>query len=81
MGELSVGRACRGFTPTETAGSVFALKAAVLDVLGEERVSEFWPAATAIDDLALFTFEQFVAAREAVIVSQTEQLIECPHRS
>ena len=76
LGELSMSRARRGFTPTETAGSVFALKAAVADVIGDQRLSDFWPVSVAIDDLALLTFERYVAARESVISNQTEQLLE-----
>jgi rsbT co-antagonist protein RsbR len=76
LDELSVSRARRGFTPTETAGSMFALKAAVLDVIGQLQVADFWPVSMAIDDLALFTFERFVAARESVISNQNEQLLE-----
>jgi len=76
LADLSVSRARRGFTPTQTAGSVFALKEAVVEVVGDEGIREFWPTSRAIDDLALFTFEQFVAARESVIVSQSEQLLE-----
>ncbi len=76
LADLSVSRARRGFTPTQTAGSVFALKEAVVEVVGDEGIREFWSTSRAIDDLALFTFEQFVAARESVIVSQSEQLLE-----
>ncbi len=76
LDELSVSRARRGFTPTETAGSVFALKGAVSDVIAQERLADFWPVSVAIDDLALFTFERYVAARESVISNQTEQLLE-----
>jgi len=76
LADLSISRARRGFTPTETAGSVFALKGAVVEVLGDDRLAEFWPLSQAIDDLALFTFERFVTARESIITNQTEQLLE-----
>ena len=75
LDELSVSRARRGFTPTDTAGSVFALKGAVLEI-GQDRIPDFWPVSVAIDDLAMFTFERFVAARESIILNQSEQLLE-----
>lgn len=76
LAELSITRARRGFSPTDTAGSVFALKDALYTVLGEERVADYLRVASALDDLGLFTFERFVAARDTVIISQTEQLLE-----
>jgi rsbT co-antagonist protein RsbR len=76
LGELSISRARRGFSPTDTAGSVFALKTALYASLGDDRLADYLELAAAIDDLGLFTFERFVSARDAVIVNQTEQLLE-----
>ena len=39
-------------------------------------MAEFVEFSTLIDQLGLFTFETFAAARESVIMSQTEQLLE-----
>ncbi|HEU4840517.1 MAG TPA: STAS domain-containing protein [Ilumatobacteraceae bacterium] len=76
LAELSITRARQGFSPTETADSVFALKGALLDVLGTADLERHLALSSAIDDLTFFTFERYVAARDAVIVSQTEQLLE-----
>src|SRR4051794_35079829 len=76
LGELSMTRARQGFSPTDTAASVLALKGALVDVVGSEDLEQYLRLTSAIDDLTLFTFERYVAARDAVIVSQTEQLLE-----
>jgi rsbT co-antagonist protein RsbR len=73
LADLSRGRARQGDSPRETAVAVFALKEAVLeaapdaDVLGLFRL---------VDELGLFTFETYAAAREAVITDQAAQLLE-----
>ncbi|MEZ5409169.1 MAG: STAS domain-containing protein [Acidimicrobiales bacterium] len=76
LSELSTSRARRGFSPTETASSVFALKDALFEVMGVTGSSDQLELSRAIDDLGLFTFERFAAAREAVILNQSEQLLE-----
>ncbi|MCK8677998.1 MULTISPECIES: STAS domain-containing protein [Streptomyces] len=77
--ELSRNRARQGFTPTETAISVFALK----DVLerslsggGEEDVRAYLQFARLLDDLGLFTVESYARTREEIISSQADQLLE-----
>lgn len=74
--ELSRARARQGFTPTETAAAVFALKAAIAGVVGDQYAADLLRLSALIDDFGLFTFESYSAARESVIVSQTEQLLE-----
>jgi rsbT co-antagonist protein RsbR len=76
LAEVSITRARQGFSPVETADSVFALKRALLDVFGTADLERYFTLSAAIDALTLFTFERYVAARDAVIVSQTEQLLE-----
>ncbi len=76
LNEMSFARARQGYTPTETASAVFALKEPVRGRLPDEQMDEFVEFSTLIDQLGLFTFETFVAARESVIMSQTEQLLE-----
>ena len=82
LAELSRGRARQGFTATETAVSVFALKDALLDVVGRARRR---PAGAArlrrrldamVDELGLFTFESYARTREELIADQAEQLLE-----
>jgi len=74
--EMSFGRARQGFTPTETASAVFALKEPVRERLAEGQLPDFIQFTTLMDQLGLFTFETFASARESVILSQTEQLLE-----
>lgn len=78
LAELSRERARQGFTPSETALSVFTLKDAVLGELGEcETVDAgFLEFSRFVDNLGLFTFESYVAAREMIIADQAEQLLE-----
>ena len=80
VAELSRARARQGFTPTETAISVFALKSAVLDVLAlHDDVAgyrAFADLSRIIDDLGLFMVETYAAAREEVIAQQAETLLE-----
>lgn len=79
--ELSRTRARQGFTATETAISVFALKDALLKVMrvdeGETQALRDYVSYSAwIDQLGLFTFESYANAREEVIADQAEQLLE-----
>lgn len=75
--ELSSSKARQGFTPSETALAVFAVKDAARQLVGDtEWAAELLALSKIIDDLGLFTFETYVRAREAVITSQAEQLLE-----
>jgi rsbT co-antagonist protein RsbR len=78
LAELSRDRARRGFSPTETASAVFALKEPLFEVAvrrgepGETMIAlSRW-----LDALGLFTFESFAGVREQVIAEQAEQLLE-----
>ncbi|MEU0688842.1 STAS domain-containing protein [Streptomyces uncialis] len=77
--ELSRNRARQGFTPSETALSVFALKQVLepslmggtaADIQAYLRLSRL------LDDLGLFTIETYTRAREEIIVAQADQLLE-----
>lgn len=78
--EISRTRARQGFSPSETAVSVFALKQAVLEQVGAvgdvSAYAEFVAFSSEVDELGLLTFETYAAAREQVIADQTEQLLE-----
>lgn len=78
--EMSRTRARDGFTSTETAISVFALKDSVLEVIDirgdTESLRDFVHLSQAIDQLGLFTFEVYAQNREQLIVSQAQQLLE-----
>jgi rsbT co-antagonist protein RsbR len=78
LAELSASRARNGFTPSETALGVFALKDAVYDLVADaaELVPEFLIFSRMIDDLGLHTFETFAAARERIIADQSQSMLE-----
>ena len=78
LGELSRSRAVQGFSPTETARTVFGLKTAVTAVIADDdtAIREFPALSAYIDDLGLYTFEVFTQARDRVITQQAEQLLE-----
>ena len=80
LAELSATRARQGFSPTETAISVFALKEAVLNVLGEHEdlrgYRAFADLSRLVDELGLFMLESYAAARDRVIAEQAETLLE-----
>ncbi|WP_411104870.1 STAS domain-containing protein [Streptomyces sp. cmx-4-9] len=76
--ELSRSRAKQGFTPTETALSVYALKEVLEPSLSGdvEDVQAYLKFAALLDALGLFTIEVFTRTREALISAQAEQLLE-----
>ena len=79
LSELSSGRARQGFSATETAVSVFALKEVVLGVLdGNEAANlrDYVAFSSFVDAAALFTFDTYVHVREGLIADQAEQLLE-----
>ncbi|MEU2408719.1 STAS domain-containing protein [Streptomyces rubiginosohelvolus] len=77
--ELSRNRARQGFTPSETAISVLALKQALEPVLRNDSAEEttaYLRLGRAVDDLALYTVEVYTRTREEIISSQAAQLME-----
>ena len=75
--ELSRSRARNGFTPTETALSVFALKDAVYELVADaDLVPEYLAFSRLMDDLGLLTFESYAAAREQIITDQSAAMLE-----
>jgi rsbT co-antagonist protein RsbR len=79
LSELSRNRAQQGFTPTETAISVFALKDALADVLDLDAAGamrDFVAYSAFVDELGLFTVDTYTTAREELISDQAEQLLE-----
>ncbi|MFF8942150.1 STAS domain-containing protein [Streptomyces sp. NPDC014864] len=76
--ELSRNRARQGFTPTETARSVLALKEVLEPTLTDdhEGARVYLQFARLLDDLSLLTTEAYVRTREEIISSQAEQLLE-----
>jgi rsbT co-antagonist protein RsbR len=78
LAELSRSRARAGFSPTETAVGVFALKDAVLGAIDGDTslLPDYLTFSRTIDDLGLHTFETFATAREQVISDQAESMLE-----
>jgi rsbT co-antagonist protein RsbR len=80
LADLARTRARQGFTPTETAVSVFAVKEAVLDILetqGDLASYRFFAEFSRfVDDLGLLMLETYAQAREQVISEQADALLE-----
>lgn len=80
LSELSRGRARQGFSASETAISVFALKQVLLELMeaegGPDTLRDYVAFSGLIDQMGLFTFESFVRTRESLIADQAEQLLE-----
>jgi len=78
LAEMSVSRARNGFTPTETALGVFALKDAVYELVADaaELVPEYLAFSRMVDDLGLHTIETYAAAREQIIADQADAMLE-----
>lgn len=76
--ELSRTRARQGFSPTETAASVFALKEVLEPALDGENsdVQAYLRFSSLLDSLGLFTIEVYTRTREELISAQAEQLME-----
>ncbi|MFJ9524278.1 STAS domain-containing protein [Streptomyces cyaneofuscatus] len=77
--ELSRNRARQGFTPSETAISVLALKRAFEPALADGSAQDtagYLRLSRVLDDLALFTIETYTRTREEIISSQAAQLME-----
>ncbi len=78
LAELSRSRAREGFSPSETALSVFSLKDAVYELLGDsaEMAQDYLSFTRMIDDLGLYTFETYTTTREEIIAQQAESMLE-----
>jgi rsbT co-antagonist protein RsbR len=77
--ELSRSRARQGFTPSETATSIFALKRVLEPVLQGDSVDEikaYVQLGVVLDSLGLFTIETYMQTREELITVQADQLME-----
>ena len=77
--ELSRNRARQGFSPAETAVSVFALKAGLerlLDAGSPQDVAAYLALSRLTDALGMFTVDNYAATREQIISSQAEELLE-----
>ena len=78
LAELSRSRARNGFTPSETALAVFALKDAVYELVADaaDLMPEYFAFSRMLDGLGLHTFETYAAARERIIADQGQAMLE-----
>ena len=78
LAEFSQSRARGGFSPSETAVGLFSLKEAVYEQIADvaELMPEFLAFSRLIDDLGLYTFESYAAARERIITDQATSMLE-----
>lgn len=80
LSDLARTRARQGFTPTETAGGVFVLKEAVLEMLEAkadlEAYAFFAEFSRFVDALGLFMLDTYAQTRESVIAEQSASLLE-----
>ncbi|MFD6285706.1 STAS domain-containing protein [Streptomyces sp. NPDC060205] len=77
--ELSRNRARQGFSPTETAISVFALKRVLEPVLQDGtagQIRAYLEFSGILDGLGLFVIETYTRTRDEIITAQAEQLLE-----
>ncbi|MFH8395444.1 STAS domain-containing protein [Streptomyces sp. NPDC018036] len=76
--ELSRNRAHQGFTPTETAVSMFALKEVLEPAVSGDGgdLQAYLRFSALLDTLGLFTIEVYTRTREELISAQAEQLLE-----
>ncbi|MRV73643.1 STAS domain-containing protein [Duganella sp. FT92W] len=81
--DLSASRVRQGYTPTETAIFVFALKEPLFALLRRELegdthalTTELLETGALFDRLGLFTIEQYQKSREGVILRQQQELME-----
>ncbi|MFD0305027.1 STAS domain-containing protein [Streptomyces sp. NPDC127119] len=77
--ELSRNRARQGFSPSETAISVFALKRVLEPVLSDgsaDQIRAYLQFNGILDGLGLFAIETYTQTRDELITAQAEQLLE-----
>jgi rsbT co-antagonist protein RsbR len=83
LADLSRTRARQGFSPSETASFVFALKRPLFAMLRTEFADdaaqlgeEIWNATELLDQLGLLTMEEYQRGREEVIRRQQQEMLE-----
>ena len=83
LADLSRSRARLGFSPSETASFVFALKRPLFALLrrefadnAQQLADETWLATELLDQLGLLTMEEYQRGREEVIRSQQHEMLE-----
>ena len=83
LDRISRSRAEAGFSPTETATFVFSFKQPLLALLQRELagvpetlLADLWQLTVFVDEIGLYTTEQYQASRESIIRRQQQELLE-----
>jgi rsbT co-antagonist protein RsbR len=83
LAEISQARVRQGFSPSETATFIFALKDPLFAIFGKELsheplalAEEIVATSSLFDKLGLFTIEEYQRGREQVILRQQQELLE-----
>jgi rsbT co-antagonist protein RsbR len=83
LADISAARVRQGFSPTDTATFIFALKTPLFQLLREKLADDpamlaevMNDASTLFDRMGLFTIEEFQRGRESVIMRQQQELLE-----
>lgn len=83
LGEISIMRARRGYSPRETGIFVLSLKQTLFDTITKayandaaQALQETLKVNNLLDSLSIFTFETFIKGREEVILRQTDEINE-----
>jgi rsbT co-antagonist protein RsbR len=82
LGRISVSRAQQGFSSTETATFVLSLKRPLFGVLrtaskdADALADDIWTATLLLDQLALYTTEVYLKARQELIARQQQDMLE-----
>jgi rsbT co-antagonist protein RsbR len=83
LADLSRSRARLGFSPSETASFVFALKRPLFGLLrrefagdAQQLADQTWLATELLDQLGLLTMEEYQRGREEVIRGQQHEMLE-----
>jgi rsbT co-antagonist protein RsbR len=82
LGRISMSRAQQGFSPSETATFVLSLKRPLFGILrraskdADSLADDIWTATQLLDQLALYTTDVFLRARQDLITRQQQDMLE-----
>lgn len=82
LDELTRNRSRQGFSPTDNALYVLSFKAPLFEILRDEMDADprltdrIWRAGLLVDQLALFTTQVAIEARDEIIARQREEIVE-----
>jgi len=83
LSSVSTTRARQGFTASETVAFIFSVKQPLFEQIGNEiqndnatLIAEISIATRLLDQLGLYTSDQFLKVREEVIIRQQEEMLE-----